>query len=83
MNQRILFDQLGDRRNSGNMKWYITPNQLKEKGYISFAGAEMDFKTAPIIRECLREWVDKGMYTFTLKDECYCTAIKQIGRAHV
>jgi cystathionine beta-lyase len=49
---------------------------LEEKGLIAFAGAEMDFKTAPVIVEAVTEFASRGIYGFTLPDKQFIKAIQ-------
>lgn len=69
------FDTLVDRSGSGNMKLIITPECIRKIGGITYSGAEMDFKTAPVIMEALREKALGGLYGYTLCDENYLAAV--------
>lgn len=44
---------------------------IRNKGYMSFCGAEMDFKTAPAIEKAVKTLAEKGLYGFTLCDDRY------------
>jgi cysteine-S-conjugate beta-lyase len=69
--QKFDFDTLVDRTGSGNMKHIITPECVRKIGGITFSGAEMDFKTAPVIMEAFKEKALGGLYGYTLCDETY------------
>jgi len=69
------FEILVNRESIGNMKYIVSSQIIKEKGLISYAGAEMDFKTAPIIIEALKKRCDNGLFGFTLADEQYIQSI--------
>lgn len=63
------------RRGSGNLKWEITPEALRRRGIQSFAGAEMDFKTAPSVIRSMKETVENGLFGFTLITDEYRQAV--------
>jgi len=69
------FEELVDRRGTGNMKYLTMPISMKKAGRITFSGAEMDFKTAPVIIEALTKRAKSGLYGYTLADEHYLAAI--------
>ena len=70
------FDKLVNRENIGNLKDTLTPNYIKEKGIISLAGAEFDFKTAPSVIESVVKRAQNGLFGFTLADNQYLESIK-------
>lgn len=70
------FDTLVTRENNGNMKYSHTPKEIIKQNLISYAGAEMDFKTAPVIIEALQERVENGLYGYTLADDQYKDRVK-------
>ena len=59
----------------GNMKYIVSADHIKDKGVISFAGAEMDFKTAPVIISALVNRCENGLFGFTLPDDKYFESI--------
>jgi len=65
------FDILVDRRNIGSMKNHLDSPALRNHGLIAFAGAEMDFKTAPVIIEALARFAERGIFGYTLPDKPY------------
>lgn len=65
------FDTLVNRQGIGNMKYMISPKYIKDANVISFAGAEMDFKTAPSVIESIIKRAENGLLGFTLCDENY------------
>ncbi|HOY26193.1 MAG TPA: aminotransferase class I/II-fold pyridoxal phosphate-dependent enzyme [Mesotoga sp.] len=70
------FETLVNRENQGNMKYIYTPGIVKKMNLISYAGAEMDFKTAPVIIEALVERAKNGLMGFTLADEKYLESVR-------
>ncbi|KUK79326.1 MAG: Bifunctional PLP-dependent enzyme with beta-cystathionase and maltose regulon repressor activitie, partial [Mesotoga prima] len=62
------FDTLVNREDQGNMKYMFTPKIVKKMNLISYAGAEMDFKTAPVIIDALVKRAKIGLMGFTLAD---------------
>ena len=70
------FDTLVNRENQGNMKFMLTPDLVKKMNLISYAGAEMDFKTAPAIIDALVERARNGLLGFTLADEKYLSGVQ-------
>ena len=69
------FDQPADRQGTGNMKGAFRPRTACGKTPLILAGAEMDFPTAPVIREALSAFAQKGIYGFTLPDNAYLKAV--------
>ncbi len=69
------FDTLVNRESIGNMKYIVSADQIKDKGVISYAGAEMDFKTAPVIISTLKNRCENGLFGFTLADDKYIDSI--------
>jgi cysteine-S-conjugate beta-lyase len=72
---RFDFDTLVDRTHSGNMKYIITPECIRSIGGITYSGAEMDFKTAPVIIEALTKKAQGGLYGYTCGDADYLGAV--------
>ena len=70
-----IFDETVMRQNIGNMKDLITPDVLKQHGIVSFAAAEMDFKTAPSVMESISAIVQRGIYGFTIPTREYYDAV--------
>ncbi len=69
----FTFDTMADRAEIGNMK--NTMADTSDSSLLVLAGAEMDFPTAPIIRDRLSEFSKRGIYGFTLADESYRNTI--------
>lgn len=74
--------ELANRNNIGNMKGQIEEElsgggiSRKEGNELIFlSGAEMDLKTAPVIRERLSAFAGNGLYGFTIQDHAYNQAI--------
>lgn len=70
------FDEMVSRAHTGNMKAFITPETLRERGITSFAAAEMDFKTAPSVIESIDRVVRGGIYGFTIPTAEYYDAVR-------
>lgn len=70
------FDEMVNRAHTGNMKEFIVPKILAEKGITSFSAAEMDFKTAPSVIRSLESMVQGGVYGFTIPTEEYYSAVQ-------
>ena len=73
-----MFDlnQAVNRSGTGNMKGRFLPRTACGKPPLILAGAEMDFPTAPVIREALQAFAARGIYGFTLPDEDYLNAVR-------
>lgn len=69
------FNTLANRSNIGNLKYSLLPESLRTRGLIGFAGAEMDFQTAPVIVQALTRFARRGLFGYTLPDEPYLQAI--------
>lgn len=75
MNRRYDFETAPNREHLGNLKHIYTPQAMKDVHYISMNGAEMDFKTAPVIRNAVAALAENGLFGFTLKDKPYEDAV--------
>ena len=53
------FDKIIDRRNTGSIKWDVPETDLP------MWVADMDFETAPAVKEALKERVDHGIFGYT------------------
>ena len=61
-----IFDKDVNRRNTGSMKWDVS------EGELPMWVADMDFETAPEIKEALIRRVEQGVFGYTLiEDEWY------------
>lgn len=58
-----------------NLKACAMEETIRNKGYMSFCGAEMDFKTAPAIEKAIKALAENGLYGFTLCDHKYRNTI--------
>lgn len=67
------FDIPVDRRGIGNMKGAMT--DAVPHGSVMLSGAEMDYATAPMIRNALAGFAQRGLYGFTLPDELYLESV--------
>lgn len=71
------FDTPVDRRNIGNMKDIILTQYASSNGLVMLYGAEMDFKTAPVIREALSNFAQRGIYGYTVQNQQYFRVISK------
>lgn len=70
------FDTRVDRKNRGNIKELLfTPASVREKGYVSFSGAEFEFKTARPVIDAVKEAAENGLFGFTIADERYLSHV--------
>ena len=75
--------ELVNRKNIGNMKGQMKEQlcgdiSLKEGNELIYlSGAEMDLKTAPVVRERLSAFVENGLYGFTIQNHEYNKAVCQ------
>lgn len=66
---RFDFDKVPSREGTGSYKWDSKP------GVLPLWVADMDFPTAPCVREALRRRVDHGIFGYTLVGEDYYKAL--------
>jgi cystathionine beta-lyase len=62
------FDKIIDRRNTGSIKWDVPEIDLP------MWVADMDFETAPAVKEALKERVDHGIFGYTTVPESWYEA---------
>jgi len=72
---KFEFDKLINRYNIGNLKDITLLDNIRKAGMISFASAEMDFKTAPCVIEAVVRRAKNGLFGYTLQDKQYNDAI--------
>jgi cystathionine beta-lyase len=73
------FDEPVQRRGTHCVKW----DETEEDGVIQMWVADMDFRTAPAIRQALQRRVEHGVFGYTLVPEAYYDAvISWFGRRH-
>ena len=75
MNTQFDFETMVDRTGTGNMKGSFAAQMPETADPLILAGAEMDYATAPVIREALEQFARRGIYGFTLPDEPYLAAV--------
>ena len=76
---RFDFDHTPDRRGSGSYKW----DSSEREDVIPLWVADMDFETAPVIREALRKRVEHGVFGYTrVPDEYYAALSGWFSRRH-
>jgi cystathionine beta-lyase len=62
------FDTPALDRGNANLKIGLTPENIRQAGFLSFWGAELNFKTAPSLIESAGRSVRDGVFCFTVKD---------------
>ena len=81
MSRAFDFDSVVDRRNSGSYKWDDHPGDAGDM--IQLWVADMDFRTAPVIIDALRQRVDHGVFGYTYVPDRYYEALTDwFGRRH-
>ena len=66
------FDTRVDRTNRGTIKELLfTPENIREKGFVSYSGAEFEFKTARPVIDAVKEAAENGLFGFTAADGNY------------
>lgn len=63
------FDTLTDRRGTNSLKWDVPENELP------MWVADMDFETAPEIREALKKRVEHGIFGYTVVPDAWREAV--------
>lgn len=69
-------DTVVNRKNTGNLKEILTPDNVKSAGLLAFNAAEMDFLTAPSVIDAMVSCAKSGLYGFTLCDNAYLNAVR-------
>ncbi|MCR4892725.1 MAG: pyridoxal phosphate-dependent aminotransferase [Lachnospiraceae bacterium] len=64
------FDKLIDRRNTNSMKWHV------EEGELPMWVADMDFETAPAIKESLQQRVNQGVFGYSCMPDEWAEAYR-------
>ncbi len=71
------FSSRVNRTNCGNLKAMLfTPPHIMEKGVVSYAGAEFEFKTAKPVIDAVKAAAENGLFGFTVADERYCKHVQ-------
>lgn len=65
------FDSTPSRIGTGSIKW----DQYQDPEVIALSNADMDYLSAPCIREALIKFASGGQYGYTLKPDSYYDAI--------
>lgn len=64
------FDEIIDRRNTSCLKYDFAVERGYREDILPFWVADMDFRTAPAIRDELKKWADYGIFGYTnIKDD--------------
>lgn len=76
--------EIAKRDHIGNMKGIAEKEMFSEKialagenKLIYLSGAEMDLKTAPVIRKHLSDFAENGLYGYTIQDQRYNEAVRR------
>lgn len=69
------FETIVNRKNTGNLKELLTPEELKADNLLTFNAAEMDFRTAPCVIDAMVRCAREGLFGFTLCDDAYRDAV--------
>ena len=64
------FDKIVDRRNTGSLKWDVSDGELP------MWVADMDFETAPAVKEAVKRVADLGVYGYKIVPERWFSAIQ-------
>ena len=73
MKEKFDFDTLTQRRGSGSYKW----DSDTDDDMIPLWVADMDFKTAPAVREALRRRVEEGIFGYVKVAESYYFSLRR------
>ena len=65
------FDRRVDRHGACTLKEAFTPKKVREKGLITYWGAEFEFPTCPAFSDGVRACAERGLYAFTLQNDEY------------
>ncbi len=69
------FDTPVERDRIGNMKDNLVKESPFGEASVMLSGAEMDYATAPVIRDALAAFAQRGIYGYTLPDARYKRAV--------
>lgn len=73
-----MFDSIFNRKGTGSYKWDTTvPDGLIERGAYPLSVADMEFRTAPEIREAVSAFAQKGFFCYTDSDKEYRDAVRE------
>ncbi len=70
------FDTPVDRSGTGNLKPFLTPETVKNRGLLGYCGAEFDFKTAPLVCDAIRRVAERGLLGYTLQTKEYIERVQ-------
>lgn len=65
------FDKIIDRRGTGSLKWNV------KEGELPMWVADMDFETAPAVKEAILEKARQGVFGYSETDEEWADAYAQ------
>ena len=70
------FDKIIDRKNTFSIKLDLAAARNKPADAIALWVADMDFSTAPCVKQALAEQVERGIFGYSNPDERYYAALK-------
>lgn len=77
------FDEIIDRRNTSCLKYDFSVERGYAADILPFWVADMDFRTAPVIREEIKAWADYGIFGYTnIKDDYRESVLRWQGVRH-
>lgn len=73
------FDEIIDRRGTNSVKW----DEANDSDVLPMWVADMDFRTAPVVREAVEKRARHGIFGYVhVPDEYYDAVIEWFGRRH-
>jgi cystathionine beta-lyase len=70
------FDTIVNRAGIGNLKDHLVPQPVQDAGYMSFVGAEFEFRTAPCLIDAVVKAAENGLFGFTIANRRYLEAVQ-------
>lgn len=68
------FSSIPNRRNSGSLKWGFSSSHSQA---FPFSVADMEWRTAPPVKEAMKRFAEDGFFCYTVADEQYRTVVKE------
>ena len=76
------FDTKVDRSGMASIRELMMPDTVKEKGMVSFWGAEFEFQTAPCVTKAIVEWAKRGLAAYNCEDDAFFTLVQNWMKMH-
>ena len=77
------FDEIIDRRGTSCLKYDFAVERGYSADILPFWVADMDFRTAPVIRDELKKWADYGIFGYTnIKDDYRESVLRWQAKRH-